>query len=187
MDSGAAFLNLWSASTAFHLKDRIISHRVPGSQFQWWSATKTHNLLVVLECARVDNRCSSAFHASAPREWNRQLLSLRNPNSLPSFIKRLKNSLFLFGFQGLGQLSASSPDSCLHLSFHFSCDLRFPFPCDLRFPFPYDLRFHFPSDLRFHFKCDLRFPFPCDLRLPRPQQNHHREEGKTRQRLRTKQ
>src|ERR1043165_5929990 len=33
---------------------------------------------------------SRAFHASAPKEWNRLPLSLRSSNSIPSFKKRLK-------------------------------------------------------------------------------------------------
>ena len=42
---------------------------------------------------------SRAFHASAPKEWNRLPLSLRSSNSLPSFKKRLKTHYFSLAFK----------------------------------------------------------------------------------------
>ena len=44
---------------------------------------------------------SRAFHASAPKEWNRLPLSLRISNSLPSFKKRLKTHYFSLAFKDL--------------------------------------------------------------------------------------
>lgn len=44
---------------------------------------------------------SRAFHASAPKEWNRLPLSLRSSNSLPSFKKRLKTHYFSLAFKDL--------------------------------------------------------------------------------------
>jgi len=44
---------------------------------------------------------SRAFHASAPKEWNRLPLYLRSSNSLPSFKKRLKTHYFSLAFKHL--------------------------------------------------------------------------------------
>src|SRR6218665_2970324 len=43
---------------------------------------------------------SHAFHASAPKEWNRLPLSPHSSNSLTSLKKAAQNSQFLVGFQG---------------------------------------------------------------------------------------
>src|SRR6218665_966860 len=64
---------------------------------------------------------SRAFHFSAPREWNQLPLSLRSSN-LPS--KSFLNSLFLLGFQRIGNLIG------IHLVADYS-RLRFTFRCDL--------------------------------------------------------
>jgi len=71
-----------------------------------------------------------AFHATAPKEWDRLPLCLHGSNSLPSFKKRLR-TLFLHVFQGIWNLSTSN---YIYVHLHLLADyprLRFTFRCDL--------------------------------------------------------
>src|ERR1043165_6541818 len=73
----------------------LLTHYIPPRCLR----SSSTGLLAEPRCRTVMG--SRAFHASAPKEWNRLPLSLRSSNSLPSFKKRVKTHYFSLAFKDL--------------------------------------------------------------------------------------
>ena len=83
-----------STCTPTYLHSLLLTSNIPCCCLR----SSSTSLFAEPPCRTVGSR---AFHASAPKEWNRLPLSLCSSNSLPSFKKQLKTHYFSLAFKDL--------------------------------------------------------------------------------------